>query len=62
MSENNSYSIDDLSRLLSVNTGFIYRIIHTGKIRIKSNRISQENLDDYMSKYGDYLYKTRIIQ
>lgn len=59
MSDNISYTIPKLAELLRVNSAFIYRIIFIGKIKVNSNRITQQSINDYISKYGEYLERLR---
>lgn len=59
MTDNISYTIPKVAELLRVNSAFIYRIIFIGKIKVNSNRISEESLNEYLSKHGEYLESVR---
>lgn len=62
MSDNKSYTIPKVAELLRVSSPFIYRIIYTGKLKVTSNRITQQSINDYISKHGEYLERLRIGQ
>lgn len=57
--DNKSYTISQAADLLRVSSAFIHRIIFTDKIKITSNRISEESIKEYLSKHGEYLERVR---
>ena len=59
MSDNISYTIPKVAELLRVSSAFVHRVIFIGKLKVTSNRISEESLNEYLSKHGEYLERLR---
>ena len=59
MSDNIFYTIPQIAELLRISSAFVYRVIFTGKLKVTSNRISQESLNEYLTKHGEYLESVR---
>lgn len=52
MIEQHKYTISEASEHLSVNPGFVYRLIHTGKLRCIRGFISCLEIDKYKTIRG----------
>jgi len=59
MTDNISYTISQAAQFLQVSNAFVHRIIFTGKLRVTNHQISQESLNEYLTKHGEYLESVR---
>lgn len=59
MTDNKSYTISQAAELLQVSSAFVHRIIFIGKLKVTGNRISEESINQYLSKDGESLEKLR---
>lgn len=62
MTDNKSYTISQAAELLQVSSAFVHRIIFIGKLKVTGNRISEESLNEYLTKHGEYLESVRSRQ
>lgn len=46
------YTIDEAAKYLNVSTAYIYRLIHTAKLKCIDGYINKKNLEKYRINYG----------
>jgi excisionase family DNA binding protein len=55
--EQTKHTIPEAAQYLSVKPGYVYRLIHTGKLQCVSGKIRQENLEECKKYLGKYILK-----